>query len=297
MINIEKIVERLSKGYSLDFEFGNFSKIYLHTTENIKGFISTLDLKDKNVLSVAGSGDQLLNAYSLGCQNVDIFDINPITFCGVDLKLSAVKALSYEEFIHFFFREFETFFNEKTFEKIYPFLDQTSKELYETLFRKFGIMNTIKRFYYSPNVTLEVMKQMNIYLEESSYYELKRNVKGKKITFIETGIDSLNKKLKDKYDLMLFSNISDYINDIYHADSLEKFKELIYSLIEYLNLLGVIEVGYVYGHYFKGNNKSDFIDKEKRERVFKTSEFYSKLVRPYDNIFTKDKIIYYTKTR
>ncbi len=54
MIDIEKIVKLAECGYSLDFEFGKFSKVYMHTTENIKEFLSCFDLNKKRVLTVAG---------------------------------------------------------------------------------------------------------------------------------------------------------------------------------------------------------------------------------------------------
>ena len=49
MIDIEKIVKLAECGYSLDFEFGKFSKVYMHTTENIKDFLSCFDLNKKRV--------------------------------------------------------------------------------------------------------------------------------------------------------------------------------------------------------------------------------------------------------
>ena len=297
MIDIDKVVKTISSGYSLDFEFGKYSKIYMHTTENIKDFIRCFDLKDKDVFTIAGSGDQALNAYSYGAKSVDIFDINPLTKCSVDLKVSGAKALTYEEFIHFFFSEFSEYFSEHLYERIYPYLESDTKILFDTLFNKVGVKKALKGLYYQLNPTLEKMKRMNLYLDEYYYYLLKNNLKDKKVEFIEESITNIDKRLNKKYDMMMFSNISDSLNSIYGINHLQCFKELIASLIEYLNLYGTIEVGYIYGCYSKMKVTSDFINKNKREKVFTTDEYHTMLVNSYDGYFQKDRVVYYTKTK
>lgn len=297
MIDIDKVVKTINSGYSLDFEFGKYSKIYMHTTENIKDFIRCFDLKNKDVFTVAGSGDQTLNAYSCGAKSVDIFDINPLTKCGVDLKISGAKALTYEEFIHFFFSEFSEYFSEHLYERIYPYLESDTKILFDTLFNKVGVKKALKGLYYQLNPTLEKMKRMNLYLDEYYYYLLKNNLKDKKVGFIEESITDIDKRLNKKYDMMMFSNISDSLNIIYGENSLEFFKELITSLIEYLNFYGTIEVGYIYGCYSKMEVTNDFINKNKREKVFTTDEYHTMLVNSYDGYFQKDRVVYYTKTK
>ena len=293
MIDIEKVVKTISSGYSLDFEFGKYSKIYMHTTENIKEFIRCFDLEDKNIFTVAGSGDQVLNAFACGARSVDIFDINPLAKCGVDLKISAARALTYEEFINFFFSEF----SEYLYGQIYPYLESDTKLLFDTLFNKVGIKRTLKGLYYQVKPTKERMQTMNLYLDEYYFYLLKNNLKDKKVGFIEENITNVDKRLNRKYDMMMFSNISDSLNLIYGDDSLKCFKELIDSLIQYLNIYGVIEVGYIYGRYSKMEVTSDFINKKKREKVFTTDEYHTMLVNSYDGGLQKDRIVYYTKTK
>ena len=297
MIDIDKVAKTISSGYSLDFEFGKYSKIYMHTTENIKEFIRCFDLVDKDVFTVAGSGDQALNAYACGAKSVDTFDINPLTKCGVDLKISGAKALTYTEFIHFFFLEFSEYFSEHLYGLIYPYLENDTKILFDTLFNKVGVKRTLKGLYYQANPTLEKMKAMNLYLDEYYYYLLKSNLKDKKVGFIEESLTYVDKRPNKKYDMMMFSNISDSLNSIYGTNHLQCFKELISSLIEYLNIYGTIEVGYIYGCYSKPETTSDFINKNKREKVFTTDEYRTMLVNSYDGCSQKDRIVYYTKNK
>lgn len=61
-INLDIIDHILNNNYELSRDFEKYGKIYLNTTENIAGILEGLDIKGKKVLSVAGSGDQMLNA-------------------------------------------------------------------------------------------------------------------------------------------------------------------------------------------------------------------------------------------
>ena len=87
---IKQLKVFISTTGKLDNSFGSFGKIYSMTTENIYGFLNNLDLKDKDILTISGSGDQRLNAYLLGAKNVTTFDINPLTRINAKLKDTAI---------------------------------------------------------------------------------------------------------------------------------------------------------------------------------------------------------------
>lgn len=54
----------------------SFQKIYPFTTENIAGYITQLDIKNKSVLTVGSSSDQVFNCLLLEAKEVTLFDIN-----------------------------------------------------------------------------------------------------------------------------------------------------------------------------------------------------------------------------
>ena len=138
----------LKKEKKLSNDFGEFSKIYLMTTENIKGFLQQYDLQNKEILTVAGSGDQMLNAYLMGAKNVTCFDINPLAFFQVKLKKAAVCALNYEEFLEFFFPEFGRLFDRYLFNKISLQLDQETNDLFNYFYSNFGSKEILEKIYY-----------------------------------------------------------------------------------------------------------------------------------------------------
>ena len=81
-----------------------YSRIYTFTTENINGYIKYFNLKNKSLLTVGLSGDQLLNAYYYGARDITLFDINPYAKYYVYLKVAAILSLTYDEFQSFFFK-------------------------------------------------------------------------------------------------------------------------------------------------------------------------------------------------
>ena len=76
-----------------------FNSIYPFTSENIAGYMKDLDLTGKKVITVTGSTDHILNAILQGATEITTFDINPLTKPYMDLKISALKNLSYKNFI------------------------------------------------------------------------------------------------------------------------------------------------------------------------------------------------------
>lgn len=294
MIDIKNI---LDKNFSLSNEFGKYSKIYMMTTENIKGFLETCYLENKNVLTVAGSGDQMLNAYLMGAKNVTCFDINPLAFYQVELKKAAVSTLSYQEFLDFFFLEFNNILSPKIFEKIAPALGFEACTFFQLLYNNYNSNDIFKRVYYNFSPSLDKMKRMNAYLEEDNYTKLSSILKNKDISFIESDITTLPEKLNDhSYDYILLSNISDSIQDIWQNNSLKNFKRLIHTLSKHLNLYGMIQVGYIYD-YYSNAKKQIFQNKNLRQSVFTTDEFHSTFVESYRFHSESDGIITYQKTK
>ena len=287
--------------------FSNLSKIYNMTTENIYGFLKDSDLKDKSVLTVTGSGDQMLNAYLLGAKNVTCFDINPNTFYHAKLKKTAVCNMSFGNFLAFFGiqnRRFPTpygIYDYRLFQQLKECLDVDTKAFYELLYDKCR-NNFSNKIYYSFSDVLIKLEQMNGYLNKESYQELAEKLENKDVEFIESDVTKLKEKIDGrKYDMILLSNISDYIQRIYPANPLENYRDLIVDLSECLNIGGTIQLGYIYNYYITENEYIPFRIKRERQHVFTTDKFHSKFVDAYrgsnfscfdDN---KDQVIFYQK--
>ena len=91
-------IENLIKGNQSEFDFNT---LYPFTTENIDGYMDLFDLKNKSLLTLGSSSDQAINAGIVGCQNVTIFDICPLTKLYYFLKLASLLSLEREMFLQF----------------------------------------------------------------------------------------------------------------------------------------------------------------------------------------------------
>ena len=98
-----KYVNRSSKSLFYP-KFGEYASVYIFTTESLSSYIDKLKVKNKDILTVTGSGDQLLNLALNGAKTVDNFDINKNAYYFVQLKLAALQSLNYDEFLNFFVR-------------------------------------------------------------------------------------------------------------------------------------------------------------------------------------------------
>jgi len=300
--HLKEVKEYLEKFGALGNYFRDYSKLYIMTTENINGFLSRYNLNNKNILTVGGSGDQRYNAYLMGANEVDCFDINPITELHLKLKDAAIKNIDFEKFLYFFNiytnknnNEFESL-DPRIFREFEQDLDEDARDFYNFVLNE-SIYLRCKDIYIDFDNEYQILKNMNNYLELNNYYKLKKILEKKKLSFMTSDVDELPDRLEGKkYDMILLSNISDYIHQVYPGNDIERFRELIDRLKQNLNMFGIIQVGYIYSMYSRGEDVSEFHINDERHKYFPTSEFHSIFVDSYYGDGSYDKVITYQKT-
>ncbi len=118
--------------------FHSESFIYKKTNEKLNEFIDLLLNKDK-VLSVIGSGDQILNTLLTKPSKIDAFDISVFPKFFLKLKIASIKSLSRDEYIKFFFSTTETgldeYYDDLYFDKIRKELDSETEDFWTYLFQ------------------------------------------------------------------------------------------------------------------------------------------------------------------
>ena len=242
---------------------GRFNSIYPFTSENIAGYMKDLDLTDKKVITVTGSTDHILNAVLQGATEITTFDINPLTKPYMDLKISAIKNLSYEDFIKLLLFESNMNLDYNIISSLDMFneskmfwLEQLSKfnnngnEL-----RNSSLFNTK---YFNPNSKL----WQNLYLEQSKYNLLKQQLKDANITFINASLKDL--RIEDNFDYMFLSNISDYLSLMYSKDELMEYRDLLNEFQERVN---TIYFAYLYD-IGNSNPRTEIDDLRKVKEIF-----------------------------
>ena len=224
--------------------FSDLSQIYSFTTENISGYFDYIDFKDKDILTVAASGDHIINAFYKGAKAVIGFDINYLALIYTELKLVALQNLKYKDFIQFFvineandIDKNKKAFDYTIYKSLRKYLNQNTASCWNMIYQKFDYDGYKLRNSYIFNNKYDNNKvkiSSNLYLKDEEVYNyVKENIKNKDITLINANYRSINLSNLPKssnYDIILMSNISDYIKSIYNikTNSLEEYtKEII----------------------------------------------------------------------
>ena len=204
--------------------FHSESFIYKKTNEKLNEFIDLLLNKDK-VLSVIGSGDQILNTLLTKPSKIDAFDISVFPKFFLKLKIASIKSLSRDEYIKFFFSTTETFLDEYYddlyFDKIRKELDIDAEDFWTYLFQYndwYDIYNST--LFSSESVFEEQAIIQNKYLDNDEYYHLRDILQNVQINYIESNL--LDLKINDTYDLIYLSNILEYVKKSAYFDKIDE---------------------------------------------------------------------------
>ena len=232
-----------------------FNSIYLFTTENIAGYMKDLNLHNKKVITVTGSGDHVINAVLKGARKITTFDVNPLTKYYLDLKLAAIKYLSLDEFKELLLYENKNSFAYEVIKKLD--MNKESKKFWLDSLEKFnqsGLLLRKSTLFNTKYFDASRKIKENLYLNEENYAIVKDNLKDVDIEFIEKNIKDL--ELNEEYDYMFLSNISDYLKDIYEENYLDKYQELISNF-----KTKVKNIYFAYVYDFGNDNSRSDIDK------------------------------------
>ena len=197
-------------------------KVYAFTNEFVKIYPELYSFDGAKVLSILGSADQYFTALLNNVEEVELMDINIISWYHFLLKREAIKHLSYEEFCDFFIRNKS---NDKlTYAYLRTYLPTSARKYFDNLvklrikFSSIRINSTIISWF-----SKEEYERYIPYLEINNYYKLQELlIKSDLPTFYQKDFIKYYQNLKDKYDIMLLSNI-------YHWLGLEpkEYKEVL----------------------------------------------------------------------
>ncbi len=214
IITAQKIVSRDFTEKSTANFYTN-SGIYNFTNEAIRDPRYKSEITDKKkILSVIGSGDQILNSIFLGSTDITGFDISRFPKYYLLLKIAAINALDKEDFLNFFSfigKEEEL---EKNFDKIAEHLDPVALEFWKCLYDYFEPYEIASSMLFTSSYVNRLMAvAFNSYLkDDKSYDELKEKIQDVKLELINGNIYSLVSEhiLKEPFDLVNVSNILGY---------------------------------------------------------------------------------------
>jgi len=227
-----------------------FSTIYPFTTENISGYLDLFNLKDKSLLTVGSSGDQVINAVLDGCRDITVLDINPYTKFYYYLKVACILELDIELFLKFlryvdyprvFKYNDDYVFDKEVFNKIKStlrLLDYESYLFWDELFQLYDSYDIRNRLFSNDEGRNDVIIGCNKYLQNNELYnEIREKLKKIDIDFIISDIFKV--ELDRKYDNIWLSNIGTHISRHFTKIMVDK-------MVDYLDMDGKLLISYLY---------------------------------------------------
>lgn len=191
--------------------------MYVCATEMVAEYYQRLGLEGKRVLTVAGSGDQVVNALYYGASNVVAFDINRNALFMTELKMAAIHALSFQEFSRFFLQT-KKGFDLKLYVKIRPFLSRACQKYFDRLYKEIGPYGLGISVYFRGRrhlVDKKKSRKANAYLADAEAYHKMKDIleHNHPVLLIENVLNlSTNEGLRgEKFDVINLSNVPNYL--------------------------------------------------------------------------------------
>lgn len=267
------IIQQMA-GTSPFIKNNKYEALYANATEDMATYYKEFKTTD-SFLTIGASGEQVANAINSGAKTIDVYDSNRLCKHALFLRLAAIKALSYEEFLQYY-KTFSPFL----FVKIADYLNEEELAYWGTLYSMFGkdnlnsgeIINKLLFTY--KKLDDELIKRINPYLNPDNFYRLKNLIDSVIINYIDSELYELPKHIQGKkYDVINLSNIYEYLNysndtKFKHAKKYRNF--VINELYPHLNKNGTMLVSYLYAWSQKAHNDFQKLYKESKGKIVTT---------------------------
>lgn len=250
-MDIEIILKDMINNNIIDSKNHKFGKLYMFTNENINAILKRIEINNKDILTVASSGDQAFNFILDGASKIALFDINYLTKYYFYLKKAMIEKITYQEFLDFFFPKFfnnETYLSKNIYYKIKDNIeDNESKIFWDYLFNNYS-KDKIQLLFIEEQINKKSVTMLNKYLRnEDNYNKLKYNLTSiKNIDFYCLNILENELETNEKFDFIYLSNILERISTDDMLKYLKKIKTLTLNYAKNLKKDGLLAVSYLY---------------------------------------------------
>ena len=249
--------------------FSKYSKGYLWTNENIKEYINKKYISEYNsALSVTCSGDHLFNLILNNVLNIDTFDTNTLTEYNVlGLKKALIEKFKYNDFLTIceLIANNMLTLEETTYliKDLLPLMDKKYRKYWQNIFEynyqlqknNDECLDLFAMLFINITEKNKFIRRNSYLIGKDNYDKFKENMMRANINFYCTNaINILDTFPNQKYDVILLSNILDYITINWNYEQLRKFED---ELLFITNNNGKIFLAYLLNYYNK-NNKNIF---------------------------------------
>lgn len=252
--------------------FSKYQKAYFSTNENIKDYINLVPNNSNEALTVLASGDHTFNLLSKNILTIDTFDTNLITEYLFGFKTAMIIKYNYKEYLNIMSKlinkDTPLITITSTINDLLPYMDIKYRVFWKIINEynyklqkaEQSNLNLIHLLFINVS-DIDTTKSMNDYLtSEEKYNNLRSNIIKSNLTF--NNIDAINIAdiLKSKYDVILMSNIFDYMYKRFgYQYKYNDAKKYIKLLIKMLSKDGILFLNYIFNYCSTNYTRSNVI--------------------------------------
>ncbi len=278
------------------------SEPYLFTTENLTHSFNNLPcLKDKEVLTVASSGDHAFEVLFRGAKKVTTFDSSPAQKWVQEVKSGMIRGLSYSKFMDFFFSKSDKM-NPYILAEVADKIPEPAKMLMRGYYRA---VERLSYFHDMPyHACFDFKPELSSYLvNEQNYNKMQDILRASEIRFIWSDLNNLPHSLEGEYDLIHLSNIYQYFSPSYEmAEPMVRFcsKTANPVIKKHLKPDGTAVFCYLYGAGYDEDDVTDYTIHNFNSLSGKISENLQHSHKTFESAqmnYEKDTMLLITKGR
>lgn len=235
-------------------------RCYIASNEFLSAYMKDINLAGKKIATVGSSGDQFFVALLQNCKDVTIIDANPYTKVFVEYKMALFQNFNFESMKQLITST--KLFHWTTYSKISHSLSKTAKMFWDTLFleQEDKVDEYVEQFDQTmlarQLVHPEAIFVNDFYIDQAAYSKLQSLLRRKdySLKFLTADLHDFPRVLKEKYDLIMLSNIFAYHATGEHKAAFEKTVEKLYR--KNLKENGSIQVNYSYRQHLNALDAS-----------------------------------------
>lgn len=256
MLNTVKNYMASKAKYQINYEV---KPTCVNSRENIKEILEKSSIGESVICSK--TPDFAISSLLYGAESVIFCSSNIIDFLILDLKITALKVLDYEEFIRFFsYRRINheinfNVFDQNIYNKIRKHLSNNSIFILDCLYQQgSGYMIRISNMFEKSELDIIGLLNANPLFNKQDFYQLKKILNKKSIPFVLSSIDDILKRYSFVDNIIMpCSNESDidYEYQEYLAQIKTNCNELIADYVR--NAHGKLEPNYIPISYPNGS--------------------------------------------
>ena len=200
-------------------------RVYPFTNENVSCYQDLYNFENAKVLSVLGSGDQYFSSLLYGAKEIEVYDSNYLAWDFFVLKYYGIVFLDYEDFYNFFVTK-----RLNDLRCLYQLLSYLPNDIANRLAKLQTEYVLLSRCLYLDVIDDKYNNGYPIpYFNKEKYYQLQSILRNKKLPiFYLAPLQALPFVLEKKtYDIILTSNIFDWLYADLEEQCVKEYKELL----------------------------------------------------------------------